>query len=67
MNVNENFIIDSLNNKIAVQLDIDVYDKIMDTLENFALFKFIEENKDDEVFSLTEAKRYYKDLKNNGN
>ena len=38
MKLQPNYIVD--NHKIAVQLDIDTYEKITNTLENYALFKY---------------------------
>ena len=65
MQVQPNYIVDSNNHKIAVQLDIETYDKITEVLENFALYKLIESNKDDkETLSINEAKNYYNSLKN---
>lgn len=65
MCINPNYIIDDENHKIAVQLDINTYNQITETLENFALYKLIEENKDNETLSLNDAREYYKSLKEN--
>ncbi len=68
MQLQPNYIIDNKNNKIAVQIDIETYEKITEALENFALYKLIEENKDEEKLSLNEAQEYYQNLKkSNGN
>lgn len=63
MQLQPNYIVDNHNHKIAVQLDIETYDKITDVLENYALFKLMDENKDDEKLSLKDAKAYYTSLK----
>jgi len=63
MQLQPNYIVDGHNHKIAVQLDIQTYEKITETLENYALFKFMDENKDDEKLSLKDAKAYYASLK----
>jgi len=63
MQLQPNYIVDNHNHKIAVQLDIETYDKITDVLENYALFKFMDENKDDEKLSLRDAKTYYASLR----
>lgn len=63
MQLQPNYIIDNHNHKIAVQLDIETYEKITDVLENYALFKFMDENKDDEKLSLKDARAYYNSLK----
>jgi len=63
MQLQPNYIVDNHNHKIAVQLDIKTYEKITETLENYALFKFIEENKNDEKLSLKDAREYYNTIK----
>lgn len=63
MQLQPNYIVDNNNHKIAVQLDIETYEKVIDVLENYALFKFIEENKNDERLSLKDAKAYYASIK----
>jgi len=49
--------------RVSVQLDIKTYEKITETLENYALFKFIEENKNDKKLSLKDAREYYNTIK----
>jgi len=63
MQLEPNYIVDNHNHKIAVQLDIKTYEKITDVLEDYALFKFMDENKDDEKLSLKDARAYYTSLK----
>ena len=63
MCINPNYIVDNQNHKIAVQLDINTYNQITETLENFALYKLMEEDKDNETLSLKDAREYYKSLK----
>ena len=63
MCINPNYIVDNQNHKIAVQLDINTYNQITETLENFALYKLMEENNDNEILSLKDAREYYKSLK----
>ena len=63
MCINPNYIVDNQNHKIAVQLDINTYNQITETLENFALYRLMEENKDNNSLSLKDAKEYYKSLK----
>ena len=65
MCINPNYIVDNQNHKIAVQLDITTYNQITETLENFALYKLMEENDDNEILSLKDAREYYKSLKQN--
>jgi len=63
MQLQPNYIVDNHNRKIAVQLDIKTYEKITDVLEDYALFKFMNDNKDDEKLSLEDARAYYTSLK----
>lgn len=63
MCINPNYIVDNKNHKIAVQLDIETYNQITQTLENFALYKLMEENENEATLSLKDAKEYYKSLK----
>lgn len=63
MQLQPNYIVDNHNHKIAVQLDIKTYEKITDILENYALFKFMDENKDDEKLSLKDARALYASIK----
>jgi hypothetical protein len=63
MCINPNYIVDNQNHKIAVQLDINTYNQITETLENFALYKLMEEDNDNETLSLKDARAYYKSLK----
>ncbi len=65
MQLQPNYIVDSHNHKIAVQLDIQTYEKITKTLENYALYQFMQDNKNDKKISLKDAKKYYKSLKEN--
>ena len=63
MQLQPNYIVDNHNHKIAVQLDIKTYEKITDVLEDYALFKFMDENKEDEKLSLKDARALYASLK----
>lgn len=63
MCISPNYIVDSKNQKIAVQLDIETYNQITEILENFALYKLMEESDDGKKLSLKDAKEYYKSLK----
>ncbi len=65
MCINPKYIVDNENRKIAVQLDINTYNQITETLENFALYKLMKEDKDNEILSLKDARDYYKLLKQN--
>ena len=55
------YIIDEDNHKVAVQLDIDTFEKIEDVLENNALVQLINEDKGDWL-AVEDAKKYYASL-----
>jgi hypothetical protein len=62
LDIKKSFIVDDQNKKVGVQLDIDTFNKIEETLENYALFHLIQDNADDEALSVNEAKAYYNHL-----
>ena len=60
--INKNYIVDEHDNKIAVQIPIETFEKIEEILENYSLVQLIKENEGDEILSLHEAKVYYDKL-----
>ena len=56
------YIVDKNKNAVAVQIDIDTFNKIEQLIEDYALGRLIEENSPDELFSLNEAKSVYSKL-----
>jgi hypothetical protein len=61
MNIKRQYIIDEQNHKIAVQLDIKTFEKIEELLENYALYRLMEDADDDETLDLEKAKDFYAD------
>ncbi len=55
------YIFDEKDQKIAVKLDIDTFNKIENILENYALAQLINAD-DSELLSIEEAKKYYATL-----
>ena len=53
------YVLDENNKKVAVMLDIKIFDKIEEAFENYGLMKFIQENKNDKPMKAAEAKSYY--------
>jgi hypothetical protein len=47
INIRKRFVVDENNNKIAVVLDMDTFEKIEEILEKHCLKKELEEQKDD--------------------
>jgi len=60
--VKKKYIVNEQNERIAVQIDLNTFNKIEQLLEDHALGKFLEETKSD-TLSLAEAQSYYKKLK----
>jgi hypothetical protein len=58
----KSYIVDEQNRRVAVQLDIETFNKIEEVLENFALARLMEENDEEDVLELNEALAYYRGL-----
>jgi hypothetical protein len=56
------YIIDEGNKKVAVQLDIDTFEKIEKILENYGLVELMKKNEGEEKLTVEEAKAYYRTL-----
>jgi hypothetical protein len=63
MHLQPNYIVDENNQKIAVQFNMQDYQKINETFENYALAHFIN-NIDNDNLTKDDAKDFYKSLKN---
>jgi len=61
--IKKKYLTDENNEVIAVQLDIDTFNKIEQILEDYALGKLIEENDEQDNLPLNEAQDYYNKLK----
>ena len=61
--INNQYIVDEKNKKIAVQIPIETFEKIEEILENYALVQLMKENEGEETLSINEAKEYYNQLK----
>ncbi|MBF0566519.1 MAG: hypothetical protein HQK89_14920 [Nitrospirae bacterium] len=53
------YIVDENNNKLAVEIDIDTFNRIEEILENYGLYRLITEDKEAEMLDLDEAKKFY--------
>jgi hypothetical protein len=60
--IKRTYIIDEENRKLAVQIDIDTFNKIEELLENYALVQLMEEATDEEALELDDAISYYQTL-----
>ena len=62
MNLERHYIVDENDQKIAVQLDIETFEKIENILENHALYQLMLNNSDEEELNLEDAIKHYKKL-----
>jgi acetyl-CoA carboxylase beta subunit len=56
------YVVDERNRRVAVQIDIEAFEKIEEILENYALVQLMKENEADETLELKQAKAYYQTL-----
>ena len=60
--ITKQYIVDEGNEIIGVQIPIDIFKKIEEVLENYALVELIKENEGEDTLSVKEAKAYYAKL-----
>ena len=60
--IEKQYIVDENNRKIAVQISIDDYEKMEKLLEDYALFSLMEEDRNEDLLDLKEARSYYERL-----
>lgn len=65
MKLERRYIVDENNHKVAVQIDIEVFEQIENILENHALYQFMQASDGDEEFDLKNAMAHYEVLKAN--
>ena len=56
------YVVDEQNHRVAVQIDIETFNRIEEALENYSLAKLIAESVDDDALTLDEALPYYERL-----
>jgi hypothetical protein len=62
LEIKKTYVTDSKKRTVAVQVDIQTFEKMEQLLEDHALGQFIDENDPDDVLSVAEAKAYYESL-----
>jgi hypothetical protein len=62
-NITKKYIVDENQKTIAVQIDINDFEKIERAFEDYGLGQLMDENAADEPLSLEDAKAYYAKLK----
>jgi hypothetical protein len=60
--IRKRYVVDEENRRVAVQIDLETFEKIENLLENHALFELMSENKEDDVLDLDAAKKFYAGL-----
>jgi len=60
--IKKKYIVDEKQKKVAVQIDIQEFEKIERVIEDYALGKLIEENDSSESLTFDEAKLDYQQL-----
>lgn len=57
------YIIDENNNRVAVQLDIETFEKLEDVIENYGLVQLMREVENVKPLTVNESPSYYSSLK----
>lgn len=65
LEIKKQFVVNEKSQKVAVQIDIDTFEKIEELLENYVLAQKMKEAAEDESLELQVAKTYYKQLLEN--
>jgi acetyl-CoA carboxylase beta subunit len=63
MTIKRKYVVDEQNHKIAVQLDIKTFEQIEELLENYALYRLMDNSEDNETLNFEDAKSFYTELK----
>jgi RelB Antitoxin alpha helical domain len=62
LDLKRKYVVDEKNRRIAVQIDIETFEKIEEALENYGLARIMEVSEQDEALNLADAESYYKTL-----
>jgi hypothetical protein len=62
LDIKKTYVTDSKRRPVAVQVDIQTFERMEQLLEDYALGQFINENDPEDVLSVAEAKAYYESL-----
>jgi len=63
LSIKKRYLTDEKRRPVAVQIDLETFEKIEQLLEDYALGQYIDENSPDNNLNLNEAKDYYRKLK----
>lgn len=64
LDIKKTYVTDSRKRPIAVQVDIQTFEKMEQLLEDYALAQYINENNPDDALSVADAKAFYETLTN---
>ena len=68
LDLKKTYVVDEQNRRIAVQIDIETFERIeealetLETLENYGLTQIIKANSREETVNLADAQSFYKTL-----
>ena len=62
LEIKKTYVTDSKKRPVAVQVDIQTFEKMEQLLEDYALDQFIGKNDPEDILSVAEAKAYYESL-----
>ena len=65
LEINKNYVLDSNQNKIAVQIPIAEFEKLEEIIENYGLAQLMDEVEDEETLNKEDALAYLASLKAN--
>ena len=60
--IKKRYIVDEQNRRVAVQMDAETFEKMEVLLEDYALFRLMEEAKGEEALGVNEARAFYASL-----
>jgi PHD/YefM family antitoxin component YafN of YafNO toxin-antitoxin module len=65
MTLHKKYVLDENNRPVAVQLPVDEFNKLETVLEDYGLYKLIEETENEDSLPIGDAKKYYDTLNKN--
>ncbi len=60
--IKKRYVVDEQNRPVAVQIDLETFEKIEEILENYALTQLMQEASEDQALDLETAKAFYESL-----
>jgi hypothetical protein len=63
LEIQKSYVVNENQQPIAVQIPLEQFEKIEEILENYGLYKLIEQTEDDEQLSKEQALKYYNSIK----